>query len=659
MTPILATSTVGFMSGWRFLSRRLRPRSARVVTAVVFVLALVPSIRSFSNGAAAVRNQTPGASAISAGDMARCVSKDFQAKAVIAFDARAAAMKDAIRTQLNPSSSQVLYDTQLLLAPIVEMADDCGDRALLGRLADVLLPAEAGLVRALDPIAGTEQRQWQVNGRESRLNSAQFLHVVGRILSGIAAIPAAERTPTMQQFATLYSRVLGEHLKFWLFEAPYFNPTGCSPDVASRGHREYLSNQRNRSLGSGRSYCSSPADRDLLMTADAAELLRAASIDPVMVGLDGLGIDPAALVAYLNDAADAYRSFFVATNVVDETGANRSGLDFDTGGWRDWTEDHGYSSYTGTSFPSPSDAGTDQRASWDLSHARRLVSLFGSMRGIAPRLNAPFPSDDEMRAFANQLGYGVATDTVRPRFRNYLSGVNGWFRVNYNGRPGFGYGPYESGSVAFIEGGFGLWGQFSPRVAAVTKAVEAVLTATDSATQTFRNDNYGIIWSGGVRTRSLDPVRVALTFYPAAIVPIPPPTPVTTTLAPTTPRITKPTIASATRANAATSLLRSVRWSPSYETKTPSAMVRNARVPGMFAMFLAPEPANVKLVQWYLDGSATHVDDASPPFDLRNGLVEAACGPHVVTLRVTDGSGAIATARIPFTVTSPCSRKSP
>ena len=598
------------------------------------------------------------------------MNSGFRSKAVAGFDAQAPGLAAALQSQLTASSSQVLYDTQLVLAPIIEMAVNCGDRVLLGRIADLLLPAEAKLVRAVDPTSGTVQREWQANGQERRLDAAQFLNAVARVLSGIAAVPASERAPNLQQFAAVYPVAVAEHLKFWLFEAPYYNTTGCVPDVVSSGHGEYLRNMKNRSLGTGRSFCSSPADRDMLVTADAAELLRASSIDPVMVNLEALGLDATALVSYLNGAGGAYRSFFVPTSYIDENAVTRTGLDFDTGGWRDWTEDFAYSAFTESRFPAPADAGTDPRASWDLSHARRLVSLFGSMRAVSARLSAPFPSDDEMRAFANQLAYGVATGTVRPLFRNFLSGVNGWFRVNYSGRPGFGYGPFDSGTQAFIEGGFGLWGQWSERLKSVTKAVDDVLNATDPATVAFRTANYGVIWYGGVRTRVFDASRAAMTFSATAIVPNPPPAPSTTTA--TTKRGATATATGgpvatvvgatvvATRSKLTSAVLTSaVRWSSSHATKNPSAPARNARLPGTFAIFLSPEPPNTALVQWYLDGVATHIDDATAPFDLRNGLVEAPCGRHVVTVHLTDTSGALTAVKVPFTVIEPCKGKVP
>ena len=653
------------------LSRPSAAIAVGVATLVLVAAYVVPRVGLFSPRAAEAYAQVGAPTSLVPGDASQCVSRAFQAKATAAFDAKAPGLAEAVRTQLSATSSQVLYDTQLLLAPLLEMAINCNDRALQSRIAGVLLPAAAKLTIAVDPTSGTIQRQWQVNGREIRLNSAQFLHLVARLLTGIAAIVPAERTATQQQFAAAFPSVLAEHVKFWVFQAPYFNPSGCAPDSASVGHGDYLRTMRASGLGTGRSYCNSPADRDLLMTADAAELLRAATIDPTMVPLDALGVDRSALVAYLNDATRTYRALFVPTLLTDETGGTRAGLDFDTGGWRDWTEDHGYSADTSTTFPTPADVGTDQRASWDLSHARRLISLFASARGVSSLLDAPFPSDNEMRAFADQVAYAVATDVVKPRFRNYLSGVNGWFRVNYNGRPGFGYGPFDSGTQAFLEGGFGSWGAWSTRLITVTGGVERVLTATDPATVAMRTESYAVVWNGGVRTSQFDPARVAMTFYPSALVPAAPANSTTdaqraastnkavTTTKPATTPTAKPASAAAAPAPAATnarSLAKSVRWSPSYDSKSPSAVLAGAKLPGAFASFLAPEPNGASRVEWYLDGKAVHLDDATPPYDLQNALVEAGCGRHEVTVTVVAAGRRNVSARVPFTITTACRR---
>src|SRR5690606_2955298 len=67
---------------------------------------------------------------------------------------------------------------------------------------------------------------------------------------------------------------------------------------------------------------------------------------------------------------------------------------------------------------------------WDISHARRLVSVFDSFRRHRAIVDGLTFTEDDARAYARQMAFAVWDGNVEsPSFATYFSGANGWYRV--------------------------------------------------------------------------------------------------------------------------------------------------------------------------------------------------------------------------------------
>lgn len=389
------------------------------------------------------------------------------------------------------------------LAPLVEASANCVDVVLLDRLASLFALAPPSLEKDADG-----RVMWSKNGTEMRLVSAEFLMLASRIAEAILTLPPWKRTPTMSSFTDQFLPILAVHVDRWIRTARFDGFSGCTRPRVAVGHRDYVSLLRSRSMGSELSYCNAINDVDLLIMGVGAQLLRSMNNDPMVADSTRLGIDQKLLAMYVRESADLVRSRLSATSLRRGTVI---GYDFDAGVFKDLDDDSLWAGYTGDVFPLSPTAlvvpqKKDDRAGWDLGHARRLVTVLAAFRRTQAITGSTFPSDVEMTGLANQIAYGTMVGSAEwPAFSNYLSGLNGWYRVIYRGRVGFGYGPSDVGNSAFIEGGYGFWGVWNPDLAALTSRMGAILGSTDKAAVEFRSTKIGLLWdnfvhAGGVST---------------------------------------------------------------------------------------------------------------------------------------------------------------
>ena len=391
-----------------------------------------------------------------------------------------------------------------LITPVVEMAANCADVEFLNRLAETLSEAPESLSTDADgrPI-------WSQNGAELRLVSSELLMLSSRLVEAILSLPVSKRTPRMVAYVDQMLPVISVHVTRWLTTSKFGGSVGCTRPRVAVGHVEYILLLRTKSMGTELSYCNAIDDVDLLIMGTSAQLARAAAADPTVADLGRLGVDRAPLLAYLQKSAELLASRIVSTNLRDYSGTSVSGRDFDPGVWRDLVDDNQWAGYAGSSFPLSPTAllvpqVKDDRAGWDLSHARRLVPVLAAFRRLQPITDSKFPDDALMTGLANQLSYGTMIGTPQwPMFSNYLSGLNGWYRVIYRGRVGFGYGPSDIGNAAFLDGGYGLWGVWNNDLASLTSRMGTILKASDQASISFRNANIGLYWENFSRVGGL------------------------------------------------------------------------------------------------------------------------------------------------------------
>jgi len=103
----------------------------------------------------------------------------------------------------------------------------------------------------------------------------------------------------------------------------------------------------------------------------------------------------------------------------------------------------------------------DINAGWDISHARRFVHLFTTLYENKDITKDNFPEEKVMISLANQVAYGTFNrDFNKPLFTNFMDGTNGWYRVDYNSKAGFGYAPYDLSS-SIMTGGYGFFEKYN------------------------------------------------------------------------------------------------------------------------------------------------------------------------------------------------------
>lgn len=119
-----------------------------------------------------------------------------------------------------------------------------------------------------------------------------------------------------------------------------------------------------------------------------------------------------------------------------------------------------------------------------LTSLRRLNDVAGISNVIA---------DTQMVEYANQFAYGMSNkDLIYPRFTNYQSGNNGWYRAGYV--EGGGYAPWESGTLGALSG-WGWFGSFNPDIARLMNRWKGIWEATSGPDYSWRVAN--LIPGGG------------------------------------------------------------------------------------------------------------------------------------------------------------------
>ncbi len=414
----------------------------------------------------------------------RCASARVRTLARARFDANRGLLERYADSPSGDSGAN-MYDLAAASKNLLDLALACGDRDLFNELVGIYNRAIPSLETATyddgSSMHNVTRKRFvsyptaSLVGQEGRLNSAQLTYVLARALHGIAAISATERTAAMNTFVAGYREYLAAFYDFWLFNV--FHNYTLTPSCPSDGFgtparvnfRALLTAQRTHEPD-GCNYAMAIDDWALWLIAGGAEILLAFDADATSITLAGpAGLSRATLVDELTAAADLLDHRTARTDLTNFSGQRVVGYVLDPCG--DWnspvtTINNMYSGYEGAEFPI-SRAGVYmpvQRArcsGWDLSHANRWVQVFNSMREARSHVGYSFFTAQDLERYANQLIYRLYDRNIAcPHFSNYVSGANGWFRVNYNGRPGYGYAPSEM-SVHFAEGGFSFFGAYN------------------------------------------------------------------------------------------------------------------------------------------------------------------------------------------------------
>ncbi len=350
---------------------------------------------------------------------------------------------------------------------------------------------------------GLKHRMWLDEaapvGDESILASSQFLYVLSEAAVIVSKMPSEEKTQAMKNGIQQFVPLLLDHYERWIFSNPGpFQVRGWGCKINGRyvqggmNHLEFMDKKRQKLLGDKESpsYCNSVTDTDMWIIAGIANLLAASRYDNHLVQVSQKKFE--ALLQYARLGVDLLAERFVYTELVNFDGMKVVGALFEPGAWDDH-ETFAYSGYHGHTFPMTGNSADKKQArglGMDLSHASRYVHVFDALYQHRLVLNMNFPDEDFMKKLTAQFVYAAFNkDFKRLLFTNFMDGSNGWFRVGYSGRTGFGYGPWDM-SIAALYGGYGFWSKYSRDVETVYRALVEMLCSSDSEVLKHINDYY-------------------------------------------------------------------------------------------------------------------------------------------------------------------------
>lgn len=438
--------------------------------------------------------------------------------------------KEVIVTSLNRGDTYALYNTQINTINLIQGADGCGFYDYINDLVDVYLTAYDYLVSTdvykvnmsgffeyftLSPPSKMWIHNNALSGTEIVLNSAQFLSAIVRLIYIIEKIPEFKRTYKMREFVDKYYPVVLDHYKRWVLGEGIFQVRGwgCNPKLRYN-HFDFIKKKLNREFYPDANlahitYCNLATDIDLFIIYGVVEL----------VYLNKKNSDKYFIDLFTRSSFDEYIS--ISTNFIinnssqviilnDFKGKKVEGLIF---GGNDWYQypDMAYSCYTGESFPNNDNICRAINTSWDISHARRLVHIFTGLyeKGLLGR--------NMIMRLSNQILYKVFDgDFLYPKFSNYLGGANGWYRVNYNNRPGFGYAPYDL-SISIPTGGYFFLSKYDLNFIPLRERLLEIFLSNNPEEINFRERYYGSYYQDYQRTLpsfSLSTSSVFLMFLP-------------------------------------------------------------------------------------------------------------------------------------------------
>jgi hypothetical protein len=317
------------------------------------------------------------------------------------------------------------------------------------------------------------------DGMESVLYSAMYLAGATDLTLAIARRSPSSRTTEMTEFARRISELALSHYKRWAFGPPKMwqvREWGCGD--TNLDLVEFTARRLDRRLGNGHAdYCIAPTDLDMLIAIGIANLLSVSEIarDIAIVGED----DRRHLLDLLKLLAQLMASRLAFSDITDEKGQSLPSVNFDPGAWNTHP-DVAFAGEESQQFPSIPKPGRKELG-WDFSHGWRIAWTILTFAGHSNMLGGQTNWDEVANALARQVAYRVLDDTAElPRFRNFLDGSNGWYRVNIRDRTGSGVPPFGL-SRAFLAAPWARLSHRDSRLMEATSSMWRALAKPDSA----------------------------------------------------------------------------------------------------------------------------------------------------------------------------------
>jgi len=344
------------------------------------------------------------------------------------------------------------------------------------------------------------------NGDEETISSSQFLFTLSFAFNQISKISTNDRTIIMNQFIDSFSPVLSSHYRRWIIGVKEIEKTDILGSFSRRGwgckdrYGEYIYTrvltQFIKELGAneyhGATYCNVIADPSLLIISGLGHYLGGFYNDKKLYEIK----NREELELFFITSIKIISQKFKIDKSINFDSQRVLTLSFQNGAWFGHP-DYDYSGYIGSSFPSIKDKNSTKNVGIDVAHGSRVIYLLEMLIENQKKFNIEFPTQEQMQMFTNGFIYNVFNrDFNRPLFKNYMNGSNGWFRVNYDSREGFGYAPFKIGSEGAILGGYPRLGKYSKELENIFCIIFEKLNSTKEEDIDFINEFYEkTVWS--------------------------------------------------------------------------------------------------------------------------------------------------------------------
>jgi len=347
-------------------------------------------------------------------------------------------------------------------------------------------------------------------GAEELISSSQFLFVISFAFNKISTIPNNKRTTTMNSFINKFSPILSSHYQRWVIGVKNRGNTTKISSFSRRGwgckdnKEEYIYartlNQMIGELGKksyhGASYCNVIADPSLLIISGLGYYLSGTKEQYPSYTVQNEKILENFFIKSINILSQQFKKSTITTK--DSRTKHISILTFQEGAWYGHP-DYCYSDYTGSTFPKKKNHKCNSYIGRDVAHGSRLLYLLEMLTENKDKFNIKFPTQNEMKMFTDAFFYKVFNQNFQqPLFKNYMSGSNGWFRVNYESKKGYGYPPYSIGSEGALLGGYPRLAKYNKDLETIFKILFLKFNSSKKEDRAFIHQFYEkIIWMEG------------------------------------------------------------------------------------------------------------------------------------------------------------------
>jgi hypothetical protein len=305
--------------------------------------------------------------------------------------------------------------------------------------------------------------------RECFLCNEEYFIPVAGLIEVIAKLKTAERTPAMTQF-------VGEYV-----------PILVSEHILRANFAELMRAQMNPSSGNLKRR--NMSEEEIGVVIAAAVVLGADAADPKLVALTS--DDRAKLRDLVKVGADRFQ--FSRTLTKDSEGRTCA-LYFK--GDYDYLEDFDYAGYQGEKFPTPADKAKVKGTSWDIGHFYIAPTFLRALYDHRTATGVDFPRKEDIEHIGNQYAYHVFEgDYKKPLFKNFFDGTDGWYRVGYLGRTGYGIAPshycsqsdrsHSCNTIGAISS-WGLLASFHPGIARIGTTLLDLARSKDPTVACFQ-----------------------------------------------------------------------------------------------------------------------------------------------------------------------------